>query len=90
MNAATNQPPILTLRLGQSDQAGQQSGDLIGGQIVDTGGGYISQNMQPVHFGLGRARIVDVEIVSMSKSGRKTIKLQGVAANQTVMIAVQR
>jgi len=23
MNAATNQPPILTLRLGQSDQAGQ-------------------------------------------------------------------
>jgi hypothetical protein len=29
MNAATNQPSILTLRLGQSDQAGQGQGPRI-------------------------------------------------------------
>ena len=45
---------------------------LISSGIVDTGGGYCSQNVMPVHLGTGAAETVDVEVTSMSARGRKT------------------
>jgi hypothetical protein len=51
---------------------------LLGTRIVDTGSGYNSQNAAPVHFGLGAEKLVDVEITSMSRDGRKTGRLEGI------------
>jgi hypothetical protein len=48
---------------------------LLGTRIVDTGSGYCSQNIMPVHFGLGEQAIVDVEVASMSKNGRKITRV---------------
>jgi hypothetical protein len=42
-----------------------------GGRIVDTGSGYCSQNVLPVHFGLPQDGPVDVEVTSFTKRGRK-------------------
>ena len=44
---------------------------LISSGIVDTGGGYCSQNVMPVHLGTGAAGTVDVEVTSMTARGRK-------------------
>lgn len=44
---------------------------LLGSRIVDTGGGYVSQNAQPVHFGLGQTKIIDIEVTYMSTQGRQ-------------------
>ena len=43
----------------------------LGTRIVDTGGGYCSQNVMPVHFGLPRDGKVDVEVTTLTKAGRK-------------------
>ena len=43
--------------------------------LVDTGGGYASQNMIPVHVGLGTDAAVDVEVTTLGKSGRKVTKI---------------
>jgi hypothetical protein len=51
---------------------------LLGTRIVDTGSGYNSQNAVPVHFGLGGENLVDVEITSMSREGRKQSRMDGV------------
>ena len=51
------------------------SGALIGSGLVDTGGGYISQNMIPVHIGLGNHWLVDVEVTAMSNRGRITKRI---------------
>jgi hypothetical protein len=51
---------------------------LLGTRMVDTGSGYCSQNIMPVHFGLPDNRLVDVEVTSMTKSGRKINRVAGV------------
>ena len=43
---------------------------LLGMGIVDTGSGYCSQNVMPVHVGLPAAGKVDVEVTAMTKAGR--------------------
>jgi len=48
---------------------------LLGAGIVDTGGGYASQNIAPVHVGLGTDAAVDVEITTLTKAGRKLMTL---------------
>ena len=48
---------------------------LLGAGIVDSGGGYASQNVIPVHVGLGTDAAVDVEVTTMGKGGRKVTKL---------------
>ena len=48
---------------------------LLGAGIVDSGGGYASQNVVPVHVGLGTDAAVDVEVTTMGKGGRKVTKL---------------
>ena len=45
---------------------------VLGTRLVDTGGGYCSQNIMPVHFGLPRAGAVDVEVTYFNKQGRQT------------------
>jgi hypothetical protein len=51
---------------------------LIGNCILDTGSGYNSQNVMPVHFGLRGMESVDVEITVLVDSGRKTILLENI------------
>ena len=48
---------------------------LLGTGIVDTGGGYASQNVMPVHIGLGTDAAVDVEVTTLGKGGRKVTKI---------------
>jgi len=45
---------------------------LISSGLVDTGGGYCSQNVVPVHVATTGATRVDIEVTSMTKSGRRT------------------
>ena len=49
-----------------------------GGRIMDTGSGYCSQSVLPVHFGLPKKGRVDVEVTSMTKAGRKVTRVVGV------------
>jgi hypothetical protein len=51
---------------------------LISSGLVDTGGGYCSQNVMPVHVGTGDAAKVDVEVTTMSQRGRRTTKRSSV------------
>jgi hypothetical protein len=54
----------------------------LGSRIMDTGGGYCSQNVMPVHFGLPVEGRVDVEVVSLTKTGRTTTRVAGVSSAQ--------
>ncbi|MGH9467795.1 MAG: ASPIC/UnbV domain-containing protein, partial [Terriglobales bacterium] len=54
---------------------------LVGTRLVDTGSGYCSQNLMPVHIGLPADGPVDVEVTSMSAAGRKITRLGGVDPN---------
>jgi len=51
---------------------------LISSGLVDTGGGYCSQNVMPVHVGTAAAARVDVEVTSMSSAGRRVTRVAGV------------
>jgi hypothetical protein len=54
----------------------------LGGRLLDTGSGYCSQNVVPVHVGLPREGKVDVEVTAMSKAGRKVTRVAGVDPNK--------
>jgi penicillin G amidase len=54
---------------------------VLGGRIVDTGGGYCSQSIVPVHIGLPSDGKVDVEVTTMGKSGRKVSRVANVDPN---------
>jgi hypothetical protein len=45
--------------------------NLVGLRLVDTGSGYDSQNIAPVHFGLARVERVDVEVTFGGKTTRR-------------------
>jgi hypothetical protein len=47
---------------------------LISSGLVDTGGGYCSQNVMPVHVATASAARVDVEVTSMGARGRVTTR----------------
>lgn len=49
---------------------------LLGMGIVDSGGGYCSQNVMPVHVGLGAAELVDVEVTTIV-GGRRHLTRRG-------------
>ena len=51
---------------------------LISSGLVDTGGGYCSQNVMPVHLGTGSTGRVDIEVTTMSTHGRQTTRRPGV------------
>ncbi len=51
---------------------------LIASGLVDSGGGYCSQNVMPVHVATAAAERVDVEVTTMSRSGRRVTTTAGV------------
>jgi hypothetical protein len=53
-----------------------------GGRIVDTGSGYCSQSVAPVHFGLPAESRVDVEVTSFTSSGRQLTRVANVDPNR--------
>jgi hypothetical protein len=54
---------------------------LISSGLVDTGGGYCSQNVMPVHVGTGGAARVDIEVTSMATGGRRVTKVARIDTN---------
>ena len=54
---------------------------VLGSRLVDTGSGYCSQSVVPVHIGLPRDGQVDVEVTTMTKAGRKVTRVAGVDPN---------
>ena len=51
---------------------------LISSGLVDSGGGYCSQNVMPVHVATADASRVDVEVTTMSRSGRRVTRRGGI------------
>jgi hypothetical protein len=51
---------------------------LLGMGIVDSGGGYCSQNVMPVHVGLGTDARVDIEVTAIVGGKRVTSRVNGV------------
>ncbi len=63
--------------LGHATRAGAEvrlyaagTTSLLGMGLLDTGSGYNSQNVLPVHFGLASEGRVDIEITSLTRNGR--------------------
>jgi VCBS repeat protein len=54
---------------------------VLGGRLVDTGSGYCSQSVVPVHMGLPVDGKVDVEVTAMTKAGRKVTRVANVDPN---------
>jgi len=59
---------------------------LVGAGLVDTGSGYCSQNVMPVHVGLGSTDRVDVEVTTMTAGGRRVTRTAGVAAGSKITV----
>ena len=55
---------------------------VLGSRLVDTGGGYCSQSVMPVHLGLPVDGKVDVEVTAMTKTGRKVTRVANVDPNK--------
>jgi hypothetical protein len=56
---------------------------LISSGLVDTGSGYCSQNVMPVHVATAGEARVDVEVTTMSKTGRIITKRTGLDPKKT-------
>jgi hypothetical protein len=59
---------------------------VLGARIVDTGSGYCSQNILPVHFGLPADGPVDVEVTAMTNSGRIITRIPNVNPNRNLYV----
>ena len=46
--------------------------------IVDSGGGYCSQNVMPVHVGLGAAERIDIEVTTIAGGRREITRRAGI------------
>lgn len=57
-------------------------GNQLGARIVPTGDGYGSQSDLPVHFGVGSAETVDVEVTFLTPRGRIATRIRGVDARE--------
>ncbi len=62
--------------------AGTES--LLGMGFMDTGSGYNSQNVLPIHFGLASVNAVDIEVTSLTQNGRVTTRMSGVHPAENV------
>ncbi len=51
---------------------------LLGTRLVDTGSGYNSQNLGPVHFGLPSIEPVDIEVTAATGLGRRSVRMEAV------------
>ena len=50
---------------------------MLGAGLIDTGSGYCSQNVMPVHVGLPSMERVDIEVTALTKRGRVVTRLTG-------------
>jgi hypothetical protein len=64
--------PGAEVRLRSTD-----TGELIGIRLADSGSGYNAQSVVPLHFGLGNASVVDVEVTVPQGGRRITAVLRG-------------
>ena len=62
---------------------------LISSGLVDTGGGYCSQNVMPVHVATAGASRVDIEVTAMTKSGRHITKSLNQSAIRNLQSAMR-
>ena len=82
---------------GNATQAGAEvriyragTDELLGFQIVDSGSGYNSQNVAPVHFGLSDNGQVDIEVTFPGGGRRGRVGISGVGpAGQIVTIRAE-
>jgi VCBS repeat protein len=58
---------------------------LLGAGLVDTGSGYCSQNVMPVHVGLPSMTRVDVEVTTLTKSGRAVTRRTSAAPGSGIV-----
>lgn len=58
---------------------------LLGMGLVDSGGGYCSQNVMPVHVGLPSSGRVDIEVTTLGRDGRKMRRVAGVYPGRGVI-----
>lgn len=61
---------------------------LLGARLVDTGSSYNAQSDIPLHFGLGSATRVDVEVIWPGGS-RTPVRRQGVGASSSRVVAIE-
>lgn len=73
--AATHAPELKSAYTKQTRQ-------ILGTRMVDTGSGYCSQNVMPVHFGLPEAGPVDVEVTTLTAKGRIVTRTANVNASK--------
>ena len=63
---------------------------LLGARLVNTGDGYNSQSVAPLHFGVGNAGPVTVEVTFITAKGRVTQREAGVRAAGQVVTIIQK
>ncbi|HXV64494.1 MAG TPA: CRTAC1 family protein [Vicinamibacteria bacterium] len=63
--------------------------EVLGSRLVDTGGGYCSQNVTSVHFGLGPVERVDVEVTTLGSDGRHVTRIENVEAGAGPALVVE-
>jgi hypothetical protein len=56
---------------------------LISSAIVDTGSGYCSQNLMPVHLGVAATARVDVEVTLLTNAGRRIVARRNIDPRTT-------
>jgi hypothetical protein len=56
--------------------------EILGTRIMDTRSGYCSQNIIPMHFELAGEMKVDVEVTSMTKTGRTKTRFAEIDGNE--------
>jgi hypothetical protein len=59
---------------------------VLGVGMMDTGGGYCSQNLIPVHIGVNTTNPVDVEVTAMTAKGRAVTRVTGVFPGRGVVV----
>ena len=63
---------------------------VLGTRLVDTGSGYCSQNIMPVHFGLGDATgPVDIEVIIPRHGHREVARVEGIDPGEWVGRSVE-
>jgi VCBS repeat protein len=62
---------------------------LISSGLVDTGGGYCSQNVMPIHVATAGATRVDIEVTSMTKAGRRVTARRNQSAIRNPQSAIR-
>jgi hypothetical protein len=61
---------------------------LLGSALVDTGSGYNSQSLQPVHVGVADAALVDVEVTVPARGERRVSRVEAVPVSPGAPVVI--